>query len=45
VFPGFSDFEGTLEVEASGGSLSAVGLRYHGADRTVFTTTPVFVLP
>ena len=45
LFPGAGEFDVTLEVEATGGLLTGVGLRYDNPDRTVFTTTPVFLLP
>lgn len=45
LFPGFSEFDGTLEIEATGGLLTGVGLRYDNPGATVFTTTPVFRLP
>ena len=45
LFPGFTEFDGTLEVETTGGLLTGVGLRYDNPGGTVFTTTPVFRLP
>lgn len=45
LFPGFSEFDGTLEVVAAGGPLTGVGLRYDNPGGTVFTTLPVFKLP
>ncbi len=45
MFPGFTGFDGTLEVQATGGLLTSVGLRYDNPGGTVFTTTPVFRLP
>lgn len=45
-FPtGLDDFEGTLEVLASGGSVSAVAVRYDNVGGTVFATLPVVILP
>ncbi len=44
-FPaGFEEFEGTLEVVADGGPVSAVGVRYDNANSTVFATIPVIVI-
>ena len=45
LFPGMTQFDGTLEIEATGGLLTAVGLRYDNPGDTVFTTTPVIRLP
>lgn len=45
LFSGFSEFDGTLEVDATGGLLTGIGLRYGTPGGTVFTTTPVFRLP
>ncbi|MBM3817988.1 MAG: hypothetical protein FJW14_03055 [Acidimicrobiia bacterium] len=43
LFPGFEEFEGTIDVETNGGPLGALGLRYENA--TVFTTYPAAVVP
>jgi hypothetical protein len=46
LFPtGFEEFEGTLEVLATGAPVSGVALRYENPGGTVFATTPVVVLP
>ncbi|MBM3789712.1 MAG: hypothetical protein FJW35_05110 [Acidobacteria bacterium] len=42
---GFDEFEGTLEVIASGGLVSAVALRYDNYEANVFATLPVVVVP
>jgi len=41
---GFSGFEGTLELVATG-PVSAVALRYDNSQHDVFATLPVFVVP
>ncbi|MBZ5500091.1 MAG: lamin tail domain-containing protein [Acidobacteriia bacterium] len=44
-FPtGFDEFEGTLEVVATGGQVSAVALRYDNVGGTVFATLPVTII-
>jgi hypothetical protein len=43
-FSGFGDFEGTLEVVATG-TVSAVALRYDNPGGDVFATIPVIVIP
>lgn len=45
LFPGFAEFEGTIDIETNGGPLGAVGIRYDNAGGTVFTMTPVVRLP
>lgn len=45
LFPMGRGLEGTLELQTNGASVSGVGLRYENSDRTVFTTTPVILLP
>jgi hypothetical protein len=42
-FPGFDEFEGTLEVVGTG-SVSGVALRYDNPGLTVFATVPVIVI-
>jgi len=46
LFPtGFEEFEGTMEAVTTGGSVSAVALRYDNPGGTVFATTPVIIIP
>jgi len=45
IFAGFSEFEGTMELQTGGPMLTGVGIRYDNADGAVFTTTPVTKLP
>ncbi|MBI4472717.1 MAG: NHL repeat-containing protein [Acidobacteria bacterium] len=45
LFPsGFDEFEGTLEVLASGGPVTGVALRYDNPGGTIFSTTPIVVI-
>lgn len=46
LFPsGFDEFEGTLEVVATGGPVTGVALRYNNPGGTIFSTTPIVVIP
>jgi hypothetical protein len=45
LFPGFAEFEGTIDVETNGGPLAGVGIRYDNPGASVFTLTPVVSVP
>ena len=45
MFPDFREFEGTLEIFTSGVPIGSTALRFDNPDGSVFTTTPVIVIP